>query len=167
MAKKKKKYYIVIHGNKPGIYRQWYGSGGAAEQIEGFPDAIYKGFYTREEAIEWLRRFDRAKLANLAPDLLDLVASTPLPIQPESPGALLQAGKVLVYTDGGAIDNPGPGGYGVVMRFKGHKKETLRRLPLDDQQPHGAAGLHRGPEDPATQISPSSSSATPSTSSTA
>ena len=123
MAKKKKKYYIVIRGNKPGIYRKWYGSGGAAEQIEGFPDAIYKGFYTREEAVEWLRRFDSAKLANLAPDLLDLVASTPPPPQPESPGALLQAGKALIYTDGGAIDNPGPGGYGVVMRFKGHKKE--------------------------------------------
>jgi ribonuclease HI len=123
MAKRKKQYYIVIHGNKPGIYRKWYGQGGAAEQVEGFPDAIYKGFYTREEALDWLRAFDSAKLADLAPNLLGLAASHPSPPQPDSPSALLQAGKVLIYTDGGAIDNPGPGGYGVVMRFKNHRKE--------------------------------------------
>ena len=30
---------------------------------------------------------------------------------------------VLIYTDGGAIGNPGPGGYGVVLTFKGQRKE--------------------------------------------
>jgi ribonuclease HI len=31
--------------------------------------------------------------------------------------------KVTIYTDGGCIGNPGPGGYGVVMLCEGHRKE--------------------------------------------
>ncbi len=31
--------------------------------------------------------------------------------------------EVVIYTDGGCIDNPGPGGYGVVLLYKGHRKE--------------------------------------------
>jgi ribonuclease HI len=30
---------------------------------------------------------------------------------------------VIIYTDGGAIKNPGPGGYGVVIRRQGYRKE--------------------------------------------
>jgi ribonuclease HI len=31
--------------------------------------------------------------------------------------------KIIVYTDGAALGNPGPGGYGVVMRAGSHRKE--------------------------------------------
>jgi ribonuclease HI len=31
--------------------------------------------------------------------------------------------KVVMYTDGGCIGNPGPGGYGVVLLSDGHRKE--------------------------------------------
>ncbi|MEW6127337.1 MAG: ribonuclease HI [Acidobacteriota bacterium] len=31
--------------------------------------------------------------------------------------------KVTIYTDGGCIGNPGPGGYGVVLLFNGSRKE--------------------------------------------
>jgi ribonuclease HI len=31
--------------------------------------------------------------------------------------------KVVIYTDGGAIGNPGPGGYGAVLLYGGHSKE--------------------------------------------
>jgi ribonuclease HI len=30
--------------------------------------------------------------------------------------------EVVIYTDGAASGNPGPGGYGVVMLYKGHEK---------------------------------------------
>lgn len=30
---------------------------------------------------------------------------------------------INIYTDGAASGNPGPGGYGVVMLYKGHRKE--------------------------------------------
>ena len=123
MAKRKKQYYVVVDGHRPGIYQKWFGEDGAAERVEGFPDAIYRGFYTREEAMEWLGTFSRETLVSLAPELLELLESSPPPSRPESPGELLAAGKVLIYTDGGAIDNPGPGGYGVVLRYKRRRKE--------------------------------------------
>ncbi len=31
--------------------------------------------------------------------------------------------QVIIYTDGGALGNPGPGGYGVVMLYNQHRKE--------------------------------------------
>jgi ribonuclease HI len=31
--------------------------------------------------------------------------------------------RVILYTDGGCINNPGPGGYGVVMLYNSHRKE--------------------------------------------
>ena len=62
MAEKKKQYYIVVQGRRPGIYHQWFGEEGAAEQVEGFPEAIFRGFFTREEAIEWLGQFSRETL---------------------------------------------------------------------------------------------------------
>jgi ribonuclease HI len=31
--------------------------------------------------------------------------------------------EVTLYTDGGCLDNPGRGGYGVVLLYKGHRKE--------------------------------------------
>ena len=31
--------------------------------------------------------------------------------------------KVKIYTDGGCQGNPGPGGYGVVLRYKKHRRE--------------------------------------------
>ena len=30
---------------------------------------------------------------------------------------------VEIYTDGACSGNPGPGGYGVVMKYKGQRKE--------------------------------------------
>jgi ribonuclease HI len=39
----------------------------------------------------------------------------------ESRGGSLR--HVTIYTDGGCIDNPGPGGYGVVLLYKNRRKE--------------------------------------------
>ncbi len=37
--KKKKQYYIVIKGHKPGLYKVWFGGNGAAEQVQGITAA--------------------------------------------------------------------------------------------------------------------------------
>jgi ribonuclease HI len=34
--------------------------------------------------------------------------------------------KVIMYTDGSALGNPGPGGYGVVMKYGKHRKEIAQ-----------------------------------------
>ena len=31
--------------------------------------------------------------------------------------------KILIYTDGACSGNPGPGGWGAILMYKGHKKE--------------------------------------------
>ena len=119
----KKKYYVVIHGRRPGLYDRWFGEEGAAEQVDGLADAVYRGFYTLQEATEWLRELRAETIPGLPPDLVDLLGLHPERQRREGPRALLTAGKILIYTDGGAIDNPGPGGYGVVLRYKRHRKE--------------------------------------------
>jgi ribonuclease HI len=118
----KKQVYVVVSGHAPGIYDRWYGEGGAQEQIKGFPKPIYKGFYARPEAMAWLRAFQPETLKKLAPNLLEALETEP-PAQggdersvADEIAAILDAGKVLIHTDGGALENPGPGGYGVVAR---------------------------------------------------
>jgi ribonuclease HI len=31
--------------------------------------------------------------------------------------------RVTIYTDGACLGNPGPGGYGIILLYQGHKKE--------------------------------------------
>ena len=33
---------------------------------------------------------------------------------------------VLIYTDGSSRGNPGPGGYGVILKYGGHERELSR-----------------------------------------
>jgi ribonuclease HI len=111
MGMKKKKLYAVAVGRKPGIYTQWFGPSGARAQVEGHPAAVYKGFYTRAEAQAFLddpplRPGHRGSTRTQAKRENDLI----------KPSA---EDHVVVYTDGGATDNPGPGGYGVVIEAPG------------------------------------------------
>src|SRR5262249_39841297 len=123
MTDKKKQYYVVVKGRVPGIYTTWYGETGAAEQVQNYPEPVYKGFYTQEEALKWLMGFGEETFAAVAPDLLNAARAHSNKRMRESPDKLLKAGKVLIYTDGSAVGNPGPGGYGVVMQFENHRKE--------------------------------------------
>ena len=120
MSRRKKDYYAVARGRRPGIYDEWCGEDGAEAHVKGFPDALYKGFRTRADAKEWLKRHGGAQES----------------VQPEaerskpaaSRGAKGRKGapkgrKVRIYTDGGAIVNPGPGGYGVVILDGKRRKE--------------------------------------------
>ena len=38
--------------------------------------------------------------------------------------------EVEIYTDGACSGNPGPGGYGIVMKFRGHRKEMSQGYRL-------------------------------------
>ncbi|MFZ9980863.1 MAG: ribonuclease HI, partial [Cyclobacteriaceae bacterium] len=37
---------------------------------------------------------------------------------------------IRIYTDGAALGNPGPGGYGVILEFGGHRKELSKGFRL-------------------------------------
>lgn len=98
MAKSKKKYYAVKTGRRPGIYDKWFGQDGAEAQIKRFPNALFKKFASKSEAKKFLEIREKPKVSH--------------------------SGKIVIYTDGGCINNPGPGGYGVVLK-KGNKRKEL------------------------------------------
>lgn len=107
----KKKYYAVVRGATPGIYTKWFGADGAQAQVKGFPGAVYKGFGTLAEAEEWragpgaerAAAFDAGRNPFSGKRVARKASAAPV-------------GKVdvTIYTDGGCLGNPGPGGYGVV-----------------------------------------------------
>ena len=109
----KKKFYAVAAGRKPGIYTEWFGGRGAEAQVHGCPGARYKGFATRAEAEQWLRGPGSAP----RPRAARRSVHTPDP-RPED-----RDGRILVFTDGGSIHNPGPGGYGIVILEDGRRRE--------------------------------------------
>ena len=48
---KKKLWYAVKSGRKPGLFTSW---DDCKLQVIGYPGASYKGFFTKEEAMEFL-----------------------------------------------------------------------------------------------------------------
>ena len=125
MAKKKKQYYAVVKGRVPGIYRTWFGAGGAAEQVQGLDDARYRGFFTQEEMFAWLADLPQRMLKKEAPELAALAAENKgnTPSLEEEARALLAAGKVVIFTDGSADTHSRCGGYGAVVRSGTARKE--------------------------------------------
>ncbi|EMS77195.1 ribonuclease HI [Desulfotignum phosphitoxidans] len=102
------KYYAVATGRTTGIFTTWPE---AKAQVEGFPGAVYKSFKTREQAEAFLADpvlgTGRKKTASSQKSRNNGPSGTDND-WPE--------GTIVVYTDGSAIGNPGPGGYGVVIQ---------------------------------------------------
>jgi ribonuclease HI len=97
----KKKFYAVAAGRSCGIFTDWPT---AEAQVKGHPGAKYKSFASEGEARAWL---DDPVYRSRPPERPDAHEKQPQPQR--------AAGEMVVYTDGGCIDNPGPGGYGVVI----------------------------------------------------
>lgn len=100
----KKNFYAVATGHRPGIYTNWPA---AQAQVAGFPGAVYKGFALQEEATAWLKNPSYStgkKKTNISRQSAPAVS-----------GTAPKVGEITIYTDGGSINNPGPGGYGAVI----------------------------------------------------
>jgi len=106
----KKKFYAIAKGKKPGIYTDWPT---AEAQVKGFGGARFKGFPSRAQAEAWLK--DPGTPAKKGSSKKKKVQAYKKP--------KLSADCIEIYTDGGAIGNPGPGGYGAVIVDNGEKKE--------------------------------------------
>ena len=116
MAKKTKKYYAVAVGRKPGIYEKWFGEDGAEIQVRGFPKARFKGFATHTEAKAFIN--EHTKIDS------ESVSNTRFAKPAKSYKVPPQGRRIMMYTDGGCLNNPGPGGYGVVI-IDGKKRKEL------------------------------------------
>ena len=125
MAKKKKEFYAVVKGRKPGIYRTWFGEGGAAEQVQGMDDALYRGFYTEAEMAVWLAGLPQGMLKRAAPELAEFAGKTSntQSSKEDEIRGLLDAGKTVIFTDGSANTKTRRGGYGAVVRVGSKRKE--------------------------------------------
>lgn len=125
----KRKFYAVAKGRKPGIYTAWAGEEGAEAQVKGFQEAMYKSFPSRSAAQAWLR--NPSIESPPEEQLLFAISETkPRHQKPDElflpPEEALQAGKVVVFTDGSCIKNPGPGGYGVILKYGRNRKELAQ-----------------------------------------
>jgi len=127
MTQGKKKYYAVAVGRKPGIYRQWAGENGAEDQVKGFINARFKSFSTPREAESWLTEVragrdpgNKTRPPYRTPDPANGLADALSAGDKEE----LKQGNIIMFTDGSCLDNPGPGGYGVVV----FDQETKREL---------------------------------------
>ena len=122
---KKKKYYAVAAGRATGVFTQWFGDGGAEKLVRGYNGAVYKGFPTIEEARAFLtanegrtkKPLRAAKKRSATHAKPRAAARQPLPAKD---------GRIVIFTDGGALNNPGPGGYGVVIVNNGKTKELSK-----------------------------------------
>ena len=120
MADKKKKFYAVVLGKNPGIYTEWFGNNGAEIQVKGFAGAVFKGFPTREAAEDFMKQ-NAGKKQRVKPKItLHKAKAGPKP----KPMITPKDGSIVIYTDGGCLNNPGPGGYGVVIK-NGDKTREL------------------------------------------
>jgi ribonuclease HI len=121
MARKDaKKHYAVVKGRVPGIYTDW---AEAKRHVIGYPGAVYKGFATEAEARDFM---DGGAPAARAPRRPPAAADRDV------------SGRLVIYTDGGAEGNPGPGGYGAVILGRdgpvelsgGFRRTTNNRMEL-------------------------------------
>jgi ribonuclease HI len=105
----KKKYYAVAVGRRCGIFIDWPTT---EAQVKGFAGARYKSFSSESDAKAWL---------------LHPVYQKKLPgSEVRFPGqtrSQQRPGAIIVFTDGGCIDNPGPGGYGIIIEENGERQE--------------------------------------------
>lgn len=94
----KSKYYVVWAGHDTGIFDNW---DDCREQVEHFPGARYKGFPTREAAIEAYRGDHESDL-----EVIKAIASHSAPIVNYS--AIPEIDTTAIAVDAACSRNPGP-----------------------------------------------------------
>ena len=105
----KKKFYAVAVGRGCGIFTDWTTT---EKQVKGFPGAIFKSFLNKADAEKWLE--DPVYSKKPSPS-----RKTPQDVV----APVKHSADIIIYTDGGSINNPGPGGYGVVIVESGQQQE--------------------------------------------
>lgn len=113
----KKKFYAVAVGKNTGIYTDWATT---EKQVKGVAGAKYKSFGTRQEAENWLQNPIYSQKPKTVPARNGAKSTTSARAQTR---AGIPANAIVVYTDGGALNNPGPGGYGIVICDGDERKE--------------------------------------------
>lgn len=122
----KKKYYAVKIGRTPGIYPTWED---CRSQINGFSGAVYKGFFTLQEAEVFLQAAgeefsQEAGAPNVQTTSMDQEISAEgnngmIPVTAE--------GEAVAYVDGSYNVKTGEYGCGVVFFYAGEQIEISQK----------------------------------------
>lgn len=111
---RKKSWYAVKKGKNTGLFQKWEDCRAA---VEGVPGAVFKGFYTKEEA--------EAYLAGAAPLKKTAPLRRPAPNAAPTAGPRPDPEDMTVYVDGSyAPFLPGRYAFGAVFLYRG-KIETF------------------------------------------
>jgi len=109
-----KKYYAVFKGRKTGIYSNWDDT---KKQVNGFNSPVYKSFKNLVDAEKWLSDLSINKSIisqkNKTSKKAEINTSLIKPV----------GDKIIIYTDGACKNNPGSGGYGILLLSQDKKKE--------------------------------------------
>ncbi len=105
----KKKFYAVSAGRECGIFTDWMTT---EKQVKGFPGARFKSFADKTDAVKWLEDpvYSKKRSSSRKTKQYDVAPKK-------------NFGGIVIYTDGGSINNPGPGGYGIVIVEPGGQRE--------------------------------------------
>ena len=124
-----KKYYAVKKGLTPGIYTSW---ADCQVQINGYSGAIYKGFATKEEAMDFMggeaQVFGESEQMTL-PFLNEEECSVTEPISKETgKGANVADTEAVAYVDGSYDVTTGSFSYGMVMFHDGKEQHFSKKF---------------------------------------
>ena len=116
----KSKIYVVYVGRQPGLYETW---DECRAEVEGYPGARYKSFYSKEEAVMSMRESDASASMALRQIARHLQEDTPEVVAPRTkkaspsvypPDVILNS----LAVDAGCMGNPG------IMEYRGVYVQT-------------------------------------------
>ncbi len=112
----KQKFYAIAKGYQTGIFTSW---NEAKNLIDGYKGAIYKSFPTREEAEVWLKNPKYGQ-----------GGKKPSTVSKKKIQDFSKTDGIVIFSDGGSINNPGPGGYGAIIIKNGKELELSQGYRL-------------------------------------
>lgn len=116
----KSKIYVVYVGRQPGLYETW---DECRAEVEGYPGARYKSFYSKEEAVMSMRESDASASMALRQIARHLQEDTPEVVAPRTKKASpsVYPPEVILNSlavDAGCMGNPG------IMEYRGVYVQT-------------------------------------------
>lgn len=116
----KSKIYVVYVGRQPGLYETW---DECRAEVEGYPGARYKSFYSKEEAVMSMRESDASASMALRQIARHLQEDTPEVVAPctkKASPSVYPPDVILnsLAVDAGCMGNPG------IMEYRGVYVQT-------------------------------------------
>lgn len=137
MMTKKKEWYAVKKGRKTGLYNKW---AECEAQVVGYPGAIFKGFYTKEEAEAYL--LGKKVVSLFVDEDLPQKEKTQIHVSRKKEEPLPDPERMTIYVDGSYMSlYPDAFSFGVVFLYQGQIHTYSKKIVnKEDAEMHNVAG---------------------------